>query len=95
MQKYSVGLDVSSKKIDICISAIDTQQKVVVKSSTQIANSITGFNALDAWLQKQHKDKSIPLVVCMEATGIYYENCALFLFEKGPSEAKSIPTKPN
>jgi hypothetical protein len=37
--KYSVGLDVSSKKINACISIIDQKQKVVFKSSTVIANT--------------------------------------------------------
>ena len=34
--KYAVGLDVSSKKIDACMSIIDEKQRVVVKSSTQL-----------------------------------------------------------
>jgi hypothetical protein len=44
--KYSVGLDVSSKKINACISVIDEKQKVVVKSSTIICNTIKGFATL-------------------------------------------------
>ena len=43
MLKYSVGLDVSSKKIDGCISVIDTNQKVIVKSSIVFSNDLKGF----------------------------------------------------
>ena len=44
--KYSVGLDVSSKKINACFSIIDEKQKVVFKSSTVICNTLKGFLVL-------------------------------------------------
>jgi transposase len=72
----------SSKKIDGCISVIDEKQQVIFKSKIVFSNNIEGFEKLESWVLKWHKDPSIPLVVCMEATGIYHENCALFLFEK-------------
>jgi transposase len=90
--KYSVGLDVSSKKINACISSIDEKQKVLVKSSTVIANTKKGFNALQTWIIK-HRKEDIPLVVCMEATGIYHENCAYYLFEKGFSVSIILPNR--
>ena len=64
--KYAVGLDVSSKKIDACMSIIDEKQRVVVKSSTQITNTRKGFENLAQWIIK-HKKEDIPVVNCMEA----------------------------
>ena len=90
--KYSVGLDVSSKKIDASISVIDERQKVVVKSSTQITNTKKGFENLEHWILK-HKKEEIPVVVCMEATGIYHENCAYYLYEKGFETSIILPNK--
>jgi transposase len=90
--KYSVGLDVSSKKINACISVIDEKQKVTVKSSTIITNTKKGFIALEEWIIK-HKKESIPLVICMEATGIYHENCACYLFENGLAVSIILPNK--
>jgi transposase len=90
--KYSVGLDVSSKKIDVCISVIDSLQKVTVKSSTQISNTKKGFETLELWIAK-HKKEEISLVICMEATGIYHENCAYFLYEKGFNVSIILPNK--
>jgi transposase len=90
--KYSVGLDVSSKKIDVCISVIDSMQKVTIKSTTQISNTKKGFESLKIWITK-HKKEAIPLVVCMEATGIYHENCASFLYEKGFNVSIILPNK--
>jgi transposase len=93
MLKYSIGLDISSQKINACICVIDRQQKVVIKSSTIIANTIAGFKNLDTWIQKNYKDKSIPLVICMEATGVYYENCALYFFKRDYSVSVILPNK--
>jgi transposase len=36
---------------------------------------------MDEWVVKNHKEKEVPLVLCMEATGVYHENCALY-FQK-------------
>ena len=80
--KYSVGLDVSSKKIDACISIINEVQKVTVKSTKVISNTLKGFKDLDSWIKKHQKDKDIPLFICLEATGVYHELCALYLYEK-------------
>ena len=90
--KYSVGLDVSSKKINACISIIDEKQKVTVKSSTVILNTKKGFEDLKHWIVKHQKEK-LPLVICMEATGIYHENCAYYLFDKGFSVSIILPNK--
>jgi transposase len=90
--KYSVGLDVSSKKINACFSIIDEKQKVVFKSSTVICNTLKGFLVLEDWISK-HKKEVIPLVICMEATGIYHENCAYYLYEKGFDVSIILPNK--
>lgn len=93
MLKYSVGLDVSSKKIDGCFSVIDTMQKVTVKSTIVITNNSNGFKMLENWIIKHQKETSIPLVICMEATGVYYESCALYLFEKKYKVSVILPNK--
>src|SRR6202000_3581637 len=93
MLKYSVGLDISAKTIHACISTIDAAQRVTVKSSCKIENTLLGFKQLNAWISKHHKEKDVPLVVAMEATGVYYENCALYLFKQGHSVAVLLPNK--
>lgn len=93
MLKYSVGLDVSSKSINGCLSSIDKGQKVNVKSTQTFPNSKTGFKSMDNWIKKNRKDENVPLVICMEATGNYHETCALYLFEKGYSVSVVLPTK--
>jgi transposase len=93
MLKYSVGLDISSKSISGCLSTIDKGQKVTVKTTHTFTNSKAGFKSMDTWIRKNWKDQSIPLVICMEATGNYHESCALFLFEKSYSVSVILPNK--
>lgn len=97
MLKYSVGLDISSKSINGCLSVIDKDQKVTVKSTHSFANSKAGFKAgfksMDAWIRKNRKDESVPLVICMEATGNYHESCALFFFENQYTVSVLLPNK--
>jgi len=89
--KYSVGLDISSKKVNGCISVIDENQKV--RSSIVFYNTINGFKELELWIKKWHVESQVPLVICMEATGIYHENCAHFLFEKTHKVSIVLPNK--
>jgi transposase len=91
--KYSLGLDVSSKKIDCSISTIDEHQQVIFKSKTVISNTLSGFKMLEDWIGKYHKEPEVPLVICMEATGVYHENCALYLFEKQYKVSIVLPNK--
>ncbi|WPR71904.1 IS110 family transposase [Flavobacterium sp. NG2] len=91
--KYSVGLDVSSSKIDGSICVIDENQQVQFKSKITFNNTVSGFESLDSWITKWHKEMDLPLVVCMEATGVYHENCALYLFEKGYKLSIVLPNK--
>ena len=91
--KYSVGLDIASKKIDICMSVIDNSQKVKVVSSKSFLNTVNGFKDMEQWIVKNHKEKEIQLVLCMEATGVYHENCALYFSERKYKTSIILPNK--
>ncbi len=93
MLKYALGIDVSKKDIHVCLSAIDAKQQVKVKSSSKFANNVHGFKDLLVWLNRHKKESDIPLVNVIEATGVYYEACALFLFKAGLSVAVVLPNK--
>ena len=82
MLKYAVGLDVSSKDIHACLSVIDAEQRVKVISSKVIQNTPKGYENLMTWIEKNKKIKDLPLIIGMEATGIYHEECAYYLHDK-------------
>jgi transposase len=89
--KYAVGIDVSKKDFKCCIVSIDDRQQVKVKSSTHYLNNRVGFEALIQWVDK-HCQSNIPVVYCMEATGIYHEPMALYLHSHGSHISVVLPT---
>lgn len=93
MLKYSLGMDASKKDIHVCLSVIDSKQQVKVKASSKFTNSFQGFTDLLVWLNKHKKESDTPLVSVIEATGVYYEGCALFLFKAGLDVAVVLPNK--
>ena len=91
--KYSVGLDVSSKDLKANLCTIDEQQAIKVRASGTFLNTIDGFFKLQLWIAKHHKEQERPLSVCMEATGIYHEQCAYTLYGAGFRVYVILPTK--
>ncbi len=90
--KYSVGIDVSMKDFACCISVINDQQEVKVKASHKFANVEFGFKSLLEWVKK-HAKEQLPVVYAMEATGVYHEQLAWFLYSKGQSISILLPNK--
>jgi len=91
MQKYSLGIDMSFKTFHACLSVIEHDQQVKVKASTSFSNNPQGFKLLIAWINKHYKQKELPLLIVMEATGVYYERCALTLFLAGYNVSVVLP----
>lgn len=93
MLKYSLGIDVSKKELHACLSAIDLSQQVKVKASRKFANTGQGFKELNQWISKHRKETDIALAITIEATGVYFEACALFLFKAGHEVSVVLPNK--
>lgn len=91
MVKYSLGIDMSSKSFHVCLSLIEHDQQVKVKASTSFTNNPEGFKLLIEWINKHYKHKELPLIIIMEATGVYYEKCALTLFLAGYKVSVVLP----
>lgn len=93
MIKYSLGIDVSLKILHACLSVIDVQQQVKIKATRKFANNASGFKELQQWIQKHYKQQNIPLQIVMEATGVYYEQCAMFLYKNEFTVIVVLPNK--
>lgn len=93
MVKYSLGIDVSMKVFYACLSIIDIHQQVRVKASRKFNNTAAGFKELCEWIEKNYKQKEVPFQIVMEATGVYYEQCAMYLFKKGFTVSIVLPNK--
>ena len=92
--KYSVGLDFSKSKIDATICTINHQQLVEYKSSCCFNNTKSGFINLSKWISKfTQQHPQVPVFICLEATGIYHENCAYYLFDLSYQLSIILPNK--
>jgi transposase len=90
--KQSVGLDVSSREFKTAFDVMDSQQRIKIKATHSFENGPAGFKELDRWVQK-HSDSEAPITFTMEATGVYYENLAWHLHQKGCMVSVVLPNK--
>lgn len=93
MIKYSIGIDISKNDFHAYASSIDAHQQVKVLRSGKFANQKKGFTEFEKWVASTCAAPGIPVSIVMEATGVYYENCALFLFTKGFRVSVVLPNK--
>jgi len=75
--KYSLGLDVSKDDVQACLVSIDLMQNVKICASRKFKNTVAGLETMVKWIEKNHRQKSVPLTICLEVTGVYHE---LFLY---------------
>ncbi|RZI76415.1 MAG: IS110 family transposase [Rubrivivax sp.] len=75
MQSYHLGIDVAKAKLDCALRLPDGKHRNKV-----VNNNAGGFKTLLEWLQKHG---AAAAHVCMEATGVYWEEVATYLATQG------------
>lgn len=102
IQQQSVGIDVSSETLEVRLGTRRTDHQLTYTPCRSFPNTPQGFANLVEWL---HTHTELPeLWFIMEATGVYYEQLAYFLHQKGlrvcvlvarraNNYAKSLPVK--
>jgi transposase len=90
--KYAVGLDLSKQDFKACLCLISQEQEVKVRASGSFANSPSGFEAFFKWISK-HVKEGLPVFYLMEATGIYYEQLAWYLYQREQKVSVILPNK--
>jgi transposase len=93
MNKYSIGIDISKNDFHACLSGIDLSQRVKILRTGTFKNKPDGFTDFIKWVKNTCKESTTPLVFLMEATGVYYEHCALYLFKNGFNVSVVLPNK--
>lgn len=90
--KYSLGIDVGKDNLDVCLVRYYSDQRVSILGSRKFSNNSSGIGSLYSWCLGKCRE-SAPLVVTMEATGVYYENVALYLSDRGVYVSVLLPTR--
>jgi transposase len=80
-----LGLDIGKDQLDAVLLRADHEPE-----HAQFANTQTGFNQLWRFLKKRQAKH---VQVCLEATGLYYEQVADFLHEKGVTVSVVNPAR--
>ena len=78
-------------KFHACISAIDATQRIKIKATHAFNNTATGLAEFHRWCAHQGKEKSLPIHYLMEATGVYYEQLAFSLHQRGAHVVVVLP----
>ena len=85
--KYCVGIDIASNTFTAAVSQMPW--KLVVKPE-RFENTEEGYEMLQKWFEK-HQWAASETIVGMEATGVYGEGLAYFLYAKGYRVAVEPP----
>jgi len=76
-----VGLDVSKDKIYVCYKVLHSDDHEAIKGTKCFDNNSSGFKGLAKWTSARNKTLDVSLLYVMEATGVYHEELAYFLYE--------------
>lgn len=79
--KQIVGIDIGKEKFYACYQVKDLNEHVVIKGTKSFRNNNDGHKEFLLWCKKREKISVVPTIYIMEATGVYYENLAYFLYE--------------
>lgn len=74
MTQFYLGIDVSKAHFDVALTGGQAPNR------GSFSNDLAGFKKLSRWLKKR---KAQQVHACMEATGRYWEELALFLTDEG------------
>lgn len=88
----SVGCDLSKKDFKACICLKDQHNTIKVKASRSFANTAKGFEAFLGWVNKK-MNPALSISFVMEATGVYYEALAYFLWDHDLKLSVELPNK--
>ncbi len=91
--KQAFGIDVSMDTFDARYGFIDFNQTFSSTKSQSFKNSTAGYKKFLKWALTNILSDSLPFVFVMEATGVYYENLAHFLFNNNLQVAVILPNK--
>ena len=90
--KQSIGIDCAKDELVCAFGIMNESFEEVILANTTFKNSPAGFEKLLKWKEKLSKpDSEVSIVI--EATGVYHERIALYLFEHACKISVVLPNK--
>jgi transposase len=92
--KQAIGIDCAKDDFVASYGKYYHSTEVQVTSTQTIKNTEQGFTKLERLIKKTTV-KDIPISIVMEATGVYHEKLACFLYDKGYPVSVVLPQRAN
>ncbi|HZJ19105.1 MAG TPA: IS110 family transposase [Pricia sp.] len=80
--KQSLGIDVSKSNLSLSLGFLSNDLVKEFKARPDVTNELSGYKDLLKWLKKSI-DPSVEVLVVMEATGVYHQGIAHYLYSHG------------
>lgn len=80
--KQCLGIDVSKKTLSLSLGYLTEDLEKEFISHSDVDNDILGYKKLIKWLKKS-LDSDVKMLVVMEATGVYHQGVAQYLYIEG------------
>jgi len=90
--KTNVGLDISMETYWATITLLNSDHEIKHVKSKEFGNNEKGFKEMEQWIA-QAKIETKEFHFTMEATGVYYENIANYLYEQKHLVHVVLPNK--
>ena len=90
----NVGIDISMADFQVCFMVLLQDQSTKIRGTRKFKNTKEGFEVFLTWVEKKRL-RDLPLRMTMEATGVYYESLAYYLFENDYKLSVVLPNKVN
>lgn len=94
MVKISFGIDISKDSFHACVKLSEHLNDSKIKGIKKFDNTQKGFDLFLTWARKRIREDSDVQFV-MEATGVYYEDLAYFLYANNYNVAVVLANKMN
>lgn len=80
--KQCLGIDVSKSSLSLSLGYLTNNLSKKFESHVDVSNDLSGFKVLHKWLEKS-LDAGVNFTIVMEATGVYHQHVAQYLYEQG------------
>ena len=80
--KQCLGIDVSKLSLSLSLGSLTNELSKRFESHKEVNNDLTGYRHIAKWLG-QSLDTSVSFIIVMEATGVYHQHVAHYLYEQG------------
>lgn len=92
IKRQCIGIDAGKDDFYVNFAICDEMQEVKHLASKKFLNTPAGFEAFNNWIIKWMKS-DIPLILVVEATGVYHERLACFIVDNGYQLSVVLPKR--